>query len=116
MHADHVSAVTSLARKLGTVVRISSMEGYDITNNRNDGLTFDKIKDEDKIKVGDGFVLNAIHTPGHTNGSMCFSLDGTKDDDSKYVFTGDTIFIDEIGRPDLHGKAEEFTGHISKKF
>lgn len=76
--------MTSLVRKLGTIVRISSMQGYDIPNDRNDGLTFHKIKDEDKIKVGDGVVLNAIHTPGHTNGSMCFSLDGTKDDDTKF--------------------------------
>ncbi len=131
MHADHLSGTTRLAKIYGAEVYISSLEGYDT---KNDGggsnrLSFKSIRDGDIIQVGEGVVLEAIHTPGHTNGSISFRLQNeikktkTKTTSSSnnidkdrnhndYLFTGDTLFVDGIGRPDLHNKAEEFTQNL----
>jgi glyoxylase-like metal-dependent hydrolase (beta-lactamase superfamily II) len=46
--------------------------------------------------------LKVIYTPGHTIGGICFLIG------EKLLFTGDTLFVDSIGRPDLRDKAEEF--------
>jgi len=51
----------------------------------------------------DGPEVEIIHTPGHTPGSTCYLIDG------KYFITGDTVFIQSIGRPDLGGMAEEWS-------
>lgn len=125
MHADHLSGATRLAKKYGADVYISSLEGYDIKNG-TEGMSIKSTRDGDIIQVGDGIVLEAIHTPGHTNGSMSFRLQysiskttinnsnnidkGNNHND--YLFTGDTLFIDGIGRPDLHNKAQEFTRNL----
>jgi glyoxylase-like metal-dependent hydrolase (beta-lactamase superfamily II)/rhodanese-related sulfurtransferase len=122
MHADHLSGATRLAKKYGADVYISSLEGYN-TKNGTEGMSIKSIRDGDIIQVGDEIVLEAIHTPGHTNGSMSFrlqnSINKTKTNSSNntnkdnnhnnYIFTGDTLFVDGIGRPDLHNKAQEFT-------
>ena len=50
--------------------------------------------------------LEVIHTPGHTPGSLSFVVN------DKYVFTGDILFVESIGRPDLRDKAKEFTEEL----
>ena len=50
-----------------------------------------------------GPSVQAIHTPGHTPGSTSYVID------DKYLISGDTVFIYSIGRPDLGGKAEEWS-------
>ena len=64
-------------------------------------------------KDGENFPLGAIsiqvlHTPGHTLESSCFLL---KDEEGKEhcVFTGDTLFVGDVGRPDLAQKGEDLT-------
>jgi glyoxylase-like metal-dependent hydrolase (beta-lactamase superfamily II) len=120
MHADHLSGATRLAKKYGADVYISSLEGYN-TKNGTEGMSIKSIRDGDIIQVGDEIVLEAIHTPGHTNGSMSFrlqnSINKTKTNSSNntnkdnnhnnYIFTGDTLFVDGIGRPDLHNKSKD---------
>jgi glyoxylase-like metal-dependent hydrolase (beta-lactamase superfamily II)/rhodanese-related sulfurtransferase len=109
MHADHVSGATKLAKVAGDGVCISSIEGYQIHNDT--GLTtVNQIRDGDRIHLSDGIQLDSVHTPGHTKGSMSFKL--TLNGNSTYVFTGDLLFVDGIGRPDLHDKAEEFTDSL----
>ncbi len=53
------------------------------------------LSDGDKIKIGK-LCLNVIHTPGHTHGSICLYTEG-------HIFTGDTLFVNAIGRTDLPG-------------
>lgn len=53
------------------------------------------VKDNDIITVGEGRI-GVVHTPGHTPGSVCLHLDG-------YLFTGDTLFVEGVGRTDLPG-------------
>jgi glyoxylase-like metal-dependent hydrolase (beta-lactamase superfamily II) len=58
----------------------------------------------DRHRVGKGGPeVEVIHTPGHTPGSTCYLIDG------KYLITGDTVFIESIGRPDLGGMAEAWS-------
>jgi len=93
-HADHVSSARDLAESEDAELYLSKYEGYDIDANfvsDGDELTFGKSK------------IRAIHTPGHTPGSMSYIID------EKYVFTGDILFVESIGRPDLRNKAEEFS-------
>jgi glyoxylase-like metal-dependent hydrolase (beta-lactamase superfamily II)/rhodanese-related sulfurtransferase len=132
MHADHLSGATKLAQRHGSEVYVSSLEAYEIKNGHDDDdLNVKLIEGGDRIAVGDGIVLEAIHTPGHTNGSMCFKLrvkDVTKKTDNGYesvrnnnthhiyLFTGDTLFVDGIGRPDLHNKAEESTRKLYNSY
>lgn len=49
-------------------------------------------------------LLDVLHTPGHTPGSVCFAL---RDDDAVRLFTGDTLFAGSIGRWDLGGTSME---------
>jgi glyoxylase-like metal-dependent hydrolase (beta-lactamase superfamily II) len=53
------------------------------------------VKDGDTIDVG-SISLKVIHTPGHSPGGMCLYTPG-------YVFTGDTLFVEAVGRTDLPG-------------
>ena len=58
-----------------------------------------RVKDGDRIVVGD-VSLEVIHTPGHSPGGICLHSDG-------HVFTGDTLFVEGIGRTDLPGASHE---------
>lgn len=93
-HADHVSAARDLAKATGAKLYLSKYEGYDFDANF--------IGDADEISFGKTRV-RVIHTPGHTPGSLSYVVD------EKYIFTGDILFVESIGRPDLRDNAEEFT-------
>ena len=56
----------------------------------------------------DGPEVEVIHTPGHTPGSTCYRVDG------RYLITGDTVFIQSIGRPDLGGMAADWSRLLFK--
>ncbi|MCI0563546.1 MAG: MBL fold metallo-hydrolase, partial [Nitrososphaera sp.] len=76
------------------------------------GIKVNPIGDGHKIPLGNRVSLTAIHTPGHTEGSMCFVLNGDSTIGKKYLFTGDTIFVNGVGRPDLHDKAKVFATNL----
>lgn len=92
-HADHVSAAKELAQITGAKLYLSKLEEYQLES--------EKIEDGSSIPFGLK-QLRAIHTPGHTAGSMSYVLD------DKYVFSGDTLFVEGIGRPDLRDQVEEY--------
>jgi glyoxylase-like metal-dependent hydrolase (beta-lactamase superfamily II)/rhodanese-related sulfurtransferase len=90
-HADFVSGHIDLAKKSGgTIV-------YGPTANPE----FEALiaSDNQEFKVG-GYTVKAIHTPGHTLESTCYLL---IDENGKHygIITGDTLFIGDVGRPDL---------------
>lgn len=64
-------------------------------------------KDGETFSIGDITIL-ALHTPGHTLESTCYLL---KDESGKdhYIFTGDTLFVGDVGRPDLAQINDEIT-------
>ncbi len=92
-HADHISSAQQLANLTGAPMYESKLEQWDRSANFLD--------DGQEITFGNS-KLRVIHTPGHTPGSLSYVID------EKYVFTGDILFIESIGRPDLRDKAEEF--------
>jgi len=98
-HADFVSGHIDLAKKTGaTIVYGPKAE-----------TTFDKhmAKDGEELKVGD-VTIKVLHTPGHTPESTTYLLLDEKN--APYcIFTGDTLFIGDVGRPDLAQKTGEVT-------
>ena len=57
--------------------------------------------------IGDTAInIHALYSPGHTIGSTSFVVD------EKYLLSGDILFIDSIGRPDLAGSAEDWAGDL----
>lgn len=98
-HADFVSGHIDLAQKSGAAIVYGpgADTGYDAINAR-DGQVF---------KVGELTII-ALHTPGHTMESTTWLL-RTKDGKDYCLFTGDTLFIGDVGRPDLAQKGAELT-------
>jgi glyoxylase-like metal-dependent hydrolase (beta-lactamase superfamily II) len=86
IHADHLSRSPELARRTTSEL---FMPDQDKVN-----FSFHKIHNDDTVKFGSS-ELKAIHTPGHTLESMSYLVN------DKYLFTGDTLFTNGIGRPDL---------------
>ncbi len=96
-HADHISAAVELSEKTGSKLCLSGYEQYDQTST---SLYHGSLE-----KIG-AIELNVIHTPGHTDGSLTLLL---RAGDASLLFTGDTLFVDGVGRPDLRDKSREFS-------
>jgi glyoxylase-like metal-dependent hydrolase (beta-lactamase superfamily II)/rhodanese-related sulfurtransferase len=92
-HADHISAAKKLSDTTNAILYLSGYETYDIHSK--------KAFDGDSQKFGTS-SLNVIHTPGHTLGSLSFLVA------NKFLFSGDTIFVDSVGRPDLRDNGKEY--------
>ncbi|HQQ83518.1 MAG TPA: MBL fold metallo-hydrolase [Cyclobacteriaceae bacterium] len=90
-HADFVSGHIDLSRKVNAPIVFGPMADtkYDIIN-ATDGQEFSL----GKVKI------RVLHTPGHTPESSCYLLLDEKGN-SHAVFTGDTLFVGDVGRPDL---------------
>jgi glyoxylase-like metal-dependent hydrolase (beta-lactamase superfamily II) len=101
-HADYISGGSSLARELGVAYYLHPKDAvypYDGTPAR---IGFEPAEAGREIRVGRARVV-VEHTPGHTEGSVCYRIR------DHVVLTGDFIFIESVGRPDLGGKATEWT-------
>ncbi len=98
-HADFVSGHLDLNKKTGATIIYGP--------NANPGFTAQIAKDGEEFKVGK-ITFKVLHTPGHTMESACYLL---KDENGKAValFSGDTLFIGDVGRPDLAQKAANMT-------
>ena len=92
-HADFVSSHLELHKETGATIYNSEKLGADYPHQ-----TFD---DGDSIELGD-ITIKAINTPGHSPDSI--TIVATEGDDTA-LFTGDTLFIGDVGRPDLREKA-----------
>ena len=114
-HADHVSGVaklTSAITKEGNAEAFACFSSLEEYNSENTEIRIHYIKNGDIIEISPRISLEAIHTPGHTNGSMSFLVKSTNDTDANnnavsYLFTGDTLFVDSVGRPDLREEAKK---------
>lgn len=110
MHADHVSGLASLANKTGAQAHLSASEGYKVSDG---SIKVIRVTDGQKIAIGVGVSLVAIHTPGHTEGSTSFLLEMPAGSEPKaFLFTGDTLFVNAVGRPDLRDKAAEYAANL----
>jgi len=98
-HADHVSGHGRLALEHGMPVAIHPLGQPE--------YPFEPLEDGDAIEVGN-VLVTALHTPGHRPEHVAFSVtDRTRADEPWLVLTGDSLFVDDAGRPDLAVAAEE---------
>lgn len=106
IHADFLSGTRELAAATGAKVYLSDEGGIDWQYQfEHYGL-----KDGSKIKVGN-LILEVMHTPGHTPEHISFLLTDTSASDKPVmIFTGDFVFVGDIGRPDLLEKAAGISG------
>lgn len=96
VHADHLSRARALAELTGAAVHLPEQKRV--------RFPFVPVRDGDNLAVGKA-KLEVLSVPGHTFESACYLLDG------RALFTGDTLFFDSVGRPDLaagdQGEARE---------
>jgi len=108
-HIDHIAANREVIEATGAQLLIgeldakllahpdgnlSSLMGMRLTSPAPNRL----LKEGDKVVVGEA-EMKVLHTPGHTPGGICLLASG-------YAFTGDTLFVDSIGRVDFPGGSE----------
>lgn len=98
-HADFVSGHVELAEATGAPIVYGPQA---VTN-----FAAYIAKDHEIFKVGD-VTIEALHTPGHTLESTCYLL-RDENNVAHSVYTGDTLFVGDVGRPDL------FSGDLSKE-
>ncbi len=94
-HADFISSHNEIHKELGATIYVSKLVGADYPHQGFD--------EGQEIDLGEGVKLKAIHTPGHSPDSISVILSENNKD--KAVFTGDTLFVGDVGRPDLREKA-----------
>ena len=95
-HYDHVQKVNELAEKTKAAVYFHELEFNEIKKTiKNPAIKIIKLKNNDEIKIGK-IKIKVIHTPGHTPGAICLLFENK-------LVTGDTLFVNAIGRTDLTG-------------
>jgi glyoxylase-like metal-dependent hydrolase (beta-lactamase superfamily II) len=100
LHADHVSGARTLASSVGATLHLNPADTF--------GFDYTALRDGDAFALGgsSAFSVAALRTPGHTEGSTVYFVD------ERVVLTGDTLFVDGVGRPDLAERAEEFAHNL----
>jgi hydroxyacylglutathione hydrolase len=95
LHADFVSGHRELAARTGAEIVFGEKAGATFPHRR--------VRDGDALQVGK-LTLRVLETPGHTPESISILVsEPTAPDNPKKVLTGDTLFIGDVGRPDLVG-------------
>jgi glyoxylase-like metal-dependent hydrolase (beta-lactamase superfamily II) len=103
VHADYLSGARAAARRWQVPYFLhpdDAVSPYDGTPGR---VAHQPLSDGDTIAFGRA-MLRAVHVPGHTLGSLALVAD------EGLVFTGDFLFVQSVGRPDLGGRAVEWAG------
>lgn len=99
-HADHITSAYALVEHTGARVAVPAGCAIDVAANQ--------LQDGDRLQFGNE-TLRAIHTPGHTAGSMSYVW-------RDHVFTGDTLLIDGCGRTDFQsGSADALFTSITQR-
>src|SRR5690606_12885959 len=101
LHADHISGGRALAEKYGATYHLPPKDAGEVT------FAYEKLEEGKDISVGkERIVVQPIYSPGHTIGSTSFIID------NRFLLSGDILFIESIGRPDLAGLAEDWVGDL----
>lgn len=99
LHADFVSGHMDLAEKTGAKIYVA----------KSAKCTFDHagLREGDTIEIED-IVIKVLETPGHTPEHLCFVVvDTSRGEEPVCAFVGDTLFVGDVGRPDLFPDREE---------
>jgi len=95
IHADHVTGAGALRKATGAKIALSANAGSSCADIA--------LKDGDKLQLG-AYEIEAMATPGHTNTCMSFYVNGM-------VFTGDALFVRDVGRTDFQEGSNETMFH-----
>jgi glyoxylase-like metal-dependent hydrolase (beta-lactamase superfamily II) len=100
LHADHISGARELVAKTGAALWLNPSDPFD--------FDFAPLTDGRVIELAPGVHLSvsAVSVPGHTEGSTMYQLGDAA------IFTGDTLFLESVGRPDLADQAEPFAHNL----
>ncbi len=104
-HLDHITGNSDMKKLTSAEIIVHEDDAYRLTTSADQLRAIFhadpsppadiKVKDGDQVRVGD-ITLTVLHTPGHSEGSMSLLLNGV-------VFTGDTLFVEAVGRTDFPG-------------
>ncbi|MHC8514685.1 MBL fold metallo-hydrolase [Sporosarcina sp. ITBMC105] len=101
LHADHISGGRKIAEAVNGVYWLPPKDATEVV------FEYAPLEDGRTITVGNTKIdIQALYSPGHTIGSTSFIVDDA------YLLSGDILFIDSIGRPDLAGLAEDWVGDL----
>lgn len=101
LHADHISGGRKLAEQTNATYWLPPKDAAELT------FDYQPLEDGHEILIGHTAInIHALYSPGHTIGSTSFVVD------EKYLLSGDILFIDSIGRPDLAGLADDWVGDL----
>lgn len=105
-HADFVSGQVDLAKATGATVVLGP--------NAEAAYDYHSAADNEVFSIGE-LSITTMHTPGHTMESSCYLLKDAQGT-PEALFTGDTLFIGDVGRPDLAVKSslttQDLAGHL----
>lgn len=101
LHADHISGGKKLAELTGATYWLPPKDAEEVT------FEYERLEEGQRITIGAASIeIHPIYSPGHTIGSTSFIVD------NQYLLSGDILFIDSIGRPDLAGMAEDWVDDL----
>lgn len=101
LHADHISGGRHIAAETGATYYLPPKDAEEVV------FDYTPLTDGLAVQLGSSKIeVGALYSPGHTIGSTSFVID------DKYLLTGDILFIDSIGRPDLAGLAEDWVADL----
>ncbi|RAZ81091.1 MBL fold metallo-hydrolase [Planococcus halotolerans] len=101
LHADHISGGRQIAEATGATYYLPPADAEEVV------FDYAELVNGLEVAIGDAKIeIEALYSPGHTIGSTSFIVD------DQYLMTGDILFIDSIGRPDLAGLAEDWVGDL----
>lgn len=101
LHADHISGGRTIAEKNRAAYWLPPKDATEVN------FDYRPLEQGNDVTIGNTSIkIAALYSPGHTIGSTSFIVD------NKYLLSGDILFIDSIGRPDLAGKSEDWVGDL----
>jgi len=101
LHADHISGGRKIAEATGGMYWLPPKDAEEVI------FTYEPLEEGKTITIGNTKIdIQPLYSPGHTIGSTSFIVDDS------YLLSGDILFIDSIGRPDLAGLAEDWVGDL----
>lgn len=101
LHADHISGGKRLADRNGAKYWLPPKDAEEVT------FGYEPLEEGRSITIGSAQIdIRPVYSPGHTIGSTSMIVD------DRYLLTGDILFVESIGRPDLAGKAGDWADFL----
>ncbi|USL40794.1 MBL fold metallo-hydrolase [Priestia megaterium] len=101
LHADHISGGRVIAEQTNAAYWLPPKDAEEVI------FDYKPLEEGSDVVIGNTTItIQPLYSPGHTIGSTSFIVD------DQYLLSGDILFIDSIGRPDLAGMAEDWVGDL----